>query len=115
MSHDFFTKQPVLGARAYFLHHVLHDWSDEDCRIILENIKPALKQDESMVLLNELLIPDTDSERSATALDLIMMATNCGRERSERAWRDLIESAGLRVVKVWSSPASVESVLQVEI
>ncbi|KAG6354382.1 hypothetical protein INS49_004399 [Diaporthe citri] len=27
--HDFFTPQPVKGARAYFTRSVLHDWPDE--------------------------------------------------------------------------------------
>lgn len=28
MAHGFFTPQPIEGARAYFLNHVLHDWPD---------------------------------------------------------------------------------------
>jgi hypothetical protein len=43
IAHDFFTPQSVLQARAYYLHSVLHDWGDEACVKILENLKPALK------------------------------------------------------------------------
>lgn len=43
MTHDFFTPEPVCGARAYHLHSILHDWDDKDCSRILENLKPALK------------------------------------------------------------------------
>ena len=42
-AHDFFTEQPVKGARAYYLHSILHDWPDERAKAILEMLKPALK------------------------------------------------------------------------
>lgn len=29
--HDFYEPQPLVGARAYFLHTVLHDWPDDNC------------------------------------------------------------------------------------
>ena len=31
MAHDFFTRQPVKHARAYYLHSVLHNRGDDDC------------------------------------------------------------------------------------
>jgi hypothetical protein len=31
MNHDFYQPQPLPGARAYFLHTVLHDWPDSNC------------------------------------------------------------------------------------
>ncbi|KAK8070078.1 hypothetical protein PG994_006694 [Apiospora phragmitis] len=43
-AHDFFTPQPVAGARAYALHSILHDWDDAEGVRILENLKPALKR-----------------------------------------------------------------------
>uniref|UniRef100_A0A8H7K5S5 O-methyltransferase domain-containing protein n=1 Tax=Bionectria ochroleuca TaxID=29856 RepID=A0A8H7K5S5_BIOOC len=42
-SHDFFTEQPVKNARTYYLHSVLHDWGDDDCIKILQQLKPAMK------------------------------------------------------------------------
>lgn len=57
MAHDFFTPQPVHGARAYYLHSVLHDWSDDDCVKILQALKPAMKEGYSSVLINELVVP----------------------------------------------------------
>ncbi|KAL8809107.1 MAG: hypothetical protein Q9200_003712 [Gallowayella weberi] len=42
MGYDFFTPQPIQGARAYYMHGVLHDWSDEPARKILEMLKPAM-------------------------------------------------------------------------
>ncbi|CAG8221705.1 unnamed protein product [Penicillium salamii] len=52
-AHDFFTPQPVVGARAYHLHSILHGWNDEDAVRILNNLVPALKKGYSRVLVNE--------------------------------------------------------------
>ena len=43
MAHDFFTPQPVMGARAYYLHSVLHDWDDEKSRRILSRLGLAMQ------------------------------------------------------------------------
>jgi hypothetical protein len=43
MGYDFFSpQQPVRGAAAYFLRHILHDWSDEYCVRILGPIVEAM-------------------------------------------------------------------------
>ncbi|KAJ8125214.1 hypothetical protein O1611_g8424 [Lasiodiplodia mahajangana] len=43
MLHDFLTAQPVKHARAYHLHSILHNWSDDECISILQQLKPAIK------------------------------------------------------------------------
>lgn len=42
MPHDSFQPDPVHGARAYFLHSILHDWPEEFALQILLAIEPAL-------------------------------------------------------------------------
>lgn len=51
--HDFFTPQPVKGARAYMLRMVLHDWADDDCRKILNHLKDAMTPGYSKILICE--------------------------------------------------------------
>lgn len=135
MPHDFFTPQPVkgrytlaklfhpkhkltsaIGARAYYVHSVLHDWPDDMCRKILANLLPALQPGYSKVLINENVIPDMGAYWETTSLDLIMMAIGSG-ERTESHWRALLESAGLRVVGIWNAAAQkgVESLIECEL
>lgn len=116
MPHDFFTPQPVPGARAYYMHSVLHDWPDDMCRKILANLTPALRRGYSKVLINENVIPDTGAYWETTSLDLIMMAIGSG-ERTERHWHALLGSAGLRIVKIWTARAQkiVESLIECEL
>ncbi|KAL4761111.1 S-adenosyl-L-methionine-dependent methyltransferase [Aspergillus foveolatus] len=113
-AHNFFTEQPVKAARAYYLHSVLQDWPDDLCSTILANLVAAMKPGYSKLLVNENVIPDTGAYWETTSLDLIMMQLGSG-ERTERHWRSLLESAGLRIVGIWAAHRSVESLIECEL
>ncbi|KAK8044323.1 hydroxyindole O-methyltransferase [Apiospora rasikravindrae] len=114
-AHDFFTPQPVRFARAYALHSILHDWGDAEGVRILENLRPALKQGYSRVLFNEIVLSEEKPTLAATSMDMMMLAHFAVKERTEREWRAIIESAGLRVVKIYSYPGVAESVIEAEL
>ncbi|KDN67897.1 putative O-methyltransferase [Colletotrichum sublineola] len=115
IEYDFHTEQPVKGARAYYLHSVLHDWTDEVCRSILSHITAAMKPGYSKLLVNENVLPPTGANWQATALDIMMMTLNSSRERTEGQWRNLLESAGLKIVKIWAKGDGVESLIECEL
>ncbi|KAB8235889.1 S-adenosyl-L-methionine-dependent methyltransferase [Aspergillus alliaceus] len=115
MAHDFFTAQPVKGARANYLHSILHDWSDEACQKILTQLMAAMVPGYSKLLINENVIPSTGAHWQTTSLDIIMMVDVASRERTERAWYQLIESVGLKALKVWTVPDSVDSLIECEL
>jgi hypothetical protein len=112
---DFFTPQPVKGARAYFLHSVLHDWDDDVCVKILDNLKPALIPGYSRVLVHENSITEEHPTLAHTAMDMMMLGHLAMRERTETEWRAIVEKAGLKVVKIYSYPGVAESVIEVEL
>lgn len=113
--HDFFTEQPVRGARAYLMHNVLHDWADDRAVAILENVAKAMEKGYSRLLIHESLISAVKPSARVTTSDITMMASLSAKERDEGEWRSLIERAGLRVVKVWRPAQSVESVIETEV
>ncbi|PCH06272.1 Winged helix-turn-helix transcription repressor DNA-binding [Penicillium occitanis (nom. inval.)] len=53
VKHDFFQEQPIQGARIYFMHHVLHDWPDNDVVRIFSQIANVMKPGYSRSLLGE--------------------------------------------------------------
>jgi hypothetical protein len=57
--HDFFSPQPIVGARIYYLHFIIHDWPDSDCIRIMERIRDAMKPGYSRLLINDAILPDT--------------------------------------------------------
>ncbi|ROV95171.1 hypothetical protein VMCG_08553 [Cytospora schulzeri] len=104
MSYDFFTEQPVKGARAYFFHHILHDWADNICLDILAQLKKAMKPGYSKLLLHEMIIPEQGAPTFHAMLDMTMMAFNAGMERTERQYEALLGKAGFKVIKFWQAP-----------
>lgn len=57
----------------------------------------------SRLLLNEMILPDTGCPAFYAAADITMMCVLGAMERSESQWRELLSSAGLRLVKFWYS------------
>lgn len=98
---DFFKPQPVRFARAYFLAHVLHDWPDKQAKVILDQVRDAMAPD-SVVLLNEAIMPERGVGFLPAAMDLTMMAAYSSLERTEAQFRDLLDSAGLALTQIWS-------------
>ncbi|PLB55726.1 S-adenosyl-L-methionine-dependent methyltransferase [Aspergillus steynii IBT 23096] len=101
LEYDFFTRQPVCGARVYFYHHILHDWSDAYCLRILDRVAAAMTPGYSRLLIHEMLVLERGASRFQAQLDMTMMAFNGGMERTREQWRALLERAGLTVVGFW--------------
>ena len=101
MGYDFFTPQPVKGAKAYYLRTVLHDWPDKQARDILSKIKDAMNQD-SILLINENVLPADNVPLYPAMLDLHMMAIFSSLDRTETQFKELLDSAGFEVIKVWA-------------
>ncbi|KAL3465496.1 S-adenosyl-L-methionine-dependent methyltransferase [Aspergillus heterothallicus] len=115
MGYDFFTPQPVQGARVYFFHDILHDWSDEPARKILGSLRGAFKRGYSKLLIYDHVIPETGVHPNMTAFDLGMMVLVAGQERTEAQWRGLLASAGFGVVRIWRSALAVQAIIEAEL
>ncbi|KAF2875904.1 S-adenosyl-L-methionine-dependent methyltransferase [Massariosphaeria phaeospora] len=117
MTHDFLTEQPVKGARAYYMHSVLHDWPDHVCTNILKQLAGAMKPGFSKILINENIIPDRDADWQATALDMMMITLFSSKERTKSDWYRLLEApeVGLKIVGIWSVDNGVESLIECEL
>ncbi|KAI9800584.1 MAG: hypothetical protein M1833_003242 [Piccolia ochrophora] len=112
MTIDFFQPQPVQNARAYYLRRIMHNWPDAECRKILQNIVPAMAPD-SRVLIAEMVVPDNVESVDLTVywMDLTMLLMG-GKERTEKDWSALLDSAGLKLLKIWRSSAGAQTVLE---
>lgn len=114
MEHDFFTEQPIKGAKAYYLHSVLHDWDDESCHKILVQLRGAMRDGHSKLLINENVVPDIGAPWSMTSMDLLMMVLGAARERTQEDWRRLLRSAGFRCVNIWTYEQGTESLIEAD-
>ena len=102
-----------LGAKFYYTRGVLHNHPDEQVRLILRNIMSAMGKD-SIILLDEWVLPQKGVSPYAASMDLTMMAAFASMERTEAQWRTLIDSVGLTLVKSYTyNPLSYETVMDV--
>ncbi|CAG9998520.1 unnamed protein product [Clonostachys byssicola] len=114
-SHDFFTEQPVKNARAYYLHSVLHDWGDDDCIKILQQLKPAMKVGYSRLLINELVVPGQNAPWSVTSMDQLVFVLGAMRERTEADWKSILERAGFQNIQIHSFAMGSEVIVEAEL
>lgn len=114
MPYDFFTPQPVTGARAYFLRDIMHNWSDAKCKSILQNVAAAMDKDFSTLLIDQYVLPSIGTDLRAAEMDLLMLLHTSGIQRTVPMWEKLLSSAGLELVKIWRSNSASESVLEVK-
>jgi hypothetical protein len=114
MVYDWNNPQPVRGARAYMLHHILHDFaSDEACRAILRNIVEAMAPGgASKLLVKELVVPDRGAPWAYTAMDTNVLMSLSGEERTESQYRELLGSVGLEVMGIWRHEGAVDVVIE---
>jgi hypothetical protein len=83
---------------------ILHDWEDDQCRTVLRNCRTALNPG-GRVLVVDAVLPEGDTPHRGKALDLMMMTSLGGRERTEADFTRLLADAGLRLERVIPTPA----------
>jgi ribosomal protein RSM22 (predicted rRNA methylase) len=87
------------GADIIILGHVLHDWSDENCRRILHNCAAVLPPSGVLLISESVLKNDFSGSAAAHMKDLVMLLANepGARERSESEYELLLDDAGFKV------------------
>ncbi|KAG6355036.1 hypothetical protein INS49_004117 [Diaporthe citri] len=115
MAHDFFTPQPVLGAKFYYLHAVLHNQSPSNLRKLLENTKAAMAAD-SVLLIDEMVLPETGVSAIAASIDLTMLSSLASAERTKEEWGELLDDIGLEIVKTYTyNERTYETVMDIRL
>ena len=119
-AHNFLEEQPVKEADIYFLRYILHSWADKYCIAILRALIPALKAG-SRILLMEHIVPEAGDislfqERQIRRFDLAMKQNFNSKERTEKAWRQVLRDADERfnVVEIRTPEGSQLSIIVVE-
>jgi SAM-dependent methyltransferase len=104
---DFF--QSVPSGDCIVLKRILHDWSDDGAITILRACRRALDVG-GRVLVIDAVIPRDNSPHPGKLLDVLMMASLPGRERTEDEFRQMLAAAELRLERVIPTPATLSIV-----
>jgi hypothetical protein len=109
---DFFEAVPV-GADAYILSHIIHDWNEDRCLTILGLVRKAMNPAGRLFLV-EMVLPSGDAPHPGKMLDMVMLVQLGGQERTEAEYRSLLGKAGFHLAKVVptdSAASIVEAVI----
>jgi hypothetical protein len=104
---DFFAEVPA--GDCYLLKYVLHDWSDAECVQILTNCRRAMAPGGRVLVVESVLAPGNEPD-SGKLLDVMMMLSFTGKERTEAEFAELLGGAGLRIARVVPTQAPVSVV-----
>lgn len=102
---DFFKTIPG-GSDAYLMSHILHDWTEQQCQVILQNCCKAMKPG-SKLLVVEMIIPPGNEPSVAKLLDLEMFVITGGHERTEKEFKYLLESSGFKLSRIIPTKESI--------
>jgi hypothetical protein len=102
---DFFVAVPR-NRDAYVLKSILHDWDDERGAAILRRCRDAVPA-HGRLLVVETIIPPGNEPFLGKLLDLVMLATMEGRERTLTEFDALLASAGFRRQRVVPTNSAV--------
>ena len=84
------------SADCYLIMQVIHDWDDQKAARILAAIRRAAAPGAKLLLI-ECLVPEDSKPSWTKMLDLQMLTLLSGKERTEKEYRELLQSAGFRL------------------
>ncbi|KAJ6444813.1 3,2-trans-enoyl-CoA isomerase [Purpureocillium lavendulum] len=106
---DFHSEQPVKGACIYYIRRCLHDYGDDVCVEILQQLRDAMAEDSRVLIVEQVL--GNPPLPMAAASD-IYMATIGGKERTLACFAAIASQAGLTIVKAHPAPGSDVAVIE---
>jgi hypothetical protein len=96
------------GGDAYVLKHIVHDWPESRSLEILRNVRKAIAEDGTLLLM-EFVPPPGDAPHPAKLFDLWLMLLVGGKERAPEQYSALLADAGFTLSRVvpTASPVSI--------
>lgn len=94
-----FFESVVSGADAYIFRHIIHDWTDEQCRQILGNCRKVIP-DDGKLLLVECVVPEGNKRSISKDFDMVMMIAPGGIERTEKEYKELYHQSGFKLTSI---------------
>jgi hypothetical protein len=104
---NFFESAPS-GGDAYMMKHIIHDWNDAECVMILKHCRKGINQGGKLLVI-EMVVPEGNEPSLSKLLDLQMLAVLPGCERTEAEYGALFREADFELTKIvpTMSPYSV--------
>ncbi|KAL9059451.1 MAG: hypothetical protein Q9162_001149 [Coniocarpon cinnabarinum] len=79
--------------------------------MILRDTAKAMSKD-SVLLKQHRVLPNTGCSWRGSTMDMLILIFPAGMERTKTQWEQLLDSAGLELVKIWTDEKVIESVVE---
>jgi acetylserotonin N-methyltransferase len=110
---DFFS-DALPQADLYSVGRILHDWSHEKVRFLLEKIRKALPSGGGLLICETTLNEERDGPATAYLQSLNMLVCTEGRERTASEYEQLVKDAGFREFAVRRTGRPLDAMLAVK-
>ena len=95
---SFFESVPP-GGDAYVLKSIIHDWEDDESKVILKTCREAISPDGKLLLVEQVVGPPNEGPMTKFS-DLNMLVMPGGRERTEQEFAQLFKASGFKLTRV---------------
>ncbi|BBX03068.1 hydroxyneurosporene methyltransferase [Mycolicibacterium moriokaense] len=99
------------GADAYVLKSIIHDWDDDISEKILRNVRTSIARNGRLLLL-EIVLPERATANWGAVLDMEMLVSPGGRERTRAEFADLLARSGFRLTRVIDTATPMMSIVE---
>lgn len=110
---DFF-RDPLPESDLYSLGRIIHDWSDEKVRGLLQKVCNRLPHGGALLIAERLLDEDKSGPLLALMQSLNMLVCTEGKERTLSEYTALLREAGFREVEGRKTGAPLDAILAVK-
>lgn len=69
----------------------------------------------SKLLIGNIVLADMSVPLRQSLLDISMLVLHSGQQRSQSEFRELLEGAGFKVVKIWLPPGDGDGIIEAEL
>jgi hypothetical protein len=102
---DFFESVPP-GGDVYVLKHIIHDWRDDEAITILRHCRQRMHDNGKLILLEAVIEPG-DAPHPSKFMDLEMIVSVVGKERTENEFKALFKESGFKLSRIIPTPTPV--------
>ena len=116
MEHDFFKPQPIKNAHLYLFRRILHDFYDPVCINLVKKVATAMGPT-SRLLIGDFIVPDqthVGDDFTVYWMDFSMMLLT-GREKTAKQFEDILDAAGLQLVKIWPFAVGAQAIVEAKL
>ena len=93
--------ESVPAGDVYIMKHIIHDWDDASCLKLLRNCRAGLAPNGKVICVDSVLPPFGNTGATpAKLLDLNMLVSFQGKERTREQWDALYGEAGLKIQSI---------------